>query len=137
LDWRYLLDFIVKAAVCFNLSWLVAGAALRLKPPLQVPDFITGWTIGGLLYIGAGYVGNNLMTVGYPMRMIYVVFPLVYFLAATFLERRVASSKLLAVALGYWLLQTGINWVGVLLDPGKGKITALDAATRLKTLFGF
>jgi hypothetical protein len=136
LDWRYLLDFLVKAVVCFNLSWITAMAALRLKPSARVPDFITGWTVGSLLYIGAGYFGNNLMTVGYPMRMLYVLFPLVYFLVATFLERCVSPSRLIAAAVGYWGVQTAINWVGVLLDPGKGKITALDAAAKLKALLG-
>jgi hypothetical protein len=136
LDWRYLLDFAVKTAVSFNISWLLAAAAVFLRPRSRVPDFIVGWTIGGLAYMGAGYAANTFMLVGYPLRLSYVMFPLVFYLVTDYGERSLAPSRLISAALGFWLVQAAINWAGVMLDSGQGKMTVLDAATRLKLFFG-
>lgn len=133
LNWRYLLDFAVKSAVCFNLSWLAAAAALRLRP--RVPDFIIGWTIASLLYIAAGYVANNVMLIGYPLRLFYALFPLVFFLIGDLLEKRISPPKLTIAAIGFCVFQAAINFAGVMLDPAQGKITALDAWQKLRGIF--
>ncbi len=133
LNVRYLLDLSVKTFVCFNLAWLFAAVWLfnRDRPPL--PEVVKNWTIATVLYIGAGYAVNSIEGLGYPLRMSYPLFPLVFFSVTEFFERRIPPAKRLVLASGYCLLQYAVNLAGVMLDPAQGKITVLDLWKLLKS----
>ena len=65
----YVLDLLIKTAVCFNLAWIFAAVAFWRQRGRGTPEFVIGWTIAAVLYIGLGYAANNFNGIGYPLRM--------------------------------------------------------------------
>jgi hypothetical protein len=134
LNWPYLLDFSVKTAVCFNLAWLLGiGGFLRARD--RSPPLITGWSVAALLYIGAGYYVNKIHLIGYPLRMSYALFPLIFYWVATLLERRLSDRRRVPAAIAFCLIQFGINLLGLLLDPGTPGIKATNVFKSLRDFF--
>ena len=132
LNWRYVLDLSVKTFVCFNLAWLVAGVTLLKRDRAPLPDWVKSWTLATVLYMGAGYAANTIEVLGYPLRMSYSLFPLVFLAVEEFFERSSLPAKRLSAGIAFCLLQYSINFVGVRLDAGQGKITVLDLWNLLK-----
>ncbi len=135
-NWRYILDFLVKTGVCFNLAWLIVLAARFQGLGRSMPDFFQGWTLAAFLYMGAGYLVNNFNACSYPLRLSFALFPWIFFCVAEFFENAALANRWKAV-IGYVILQCAINFFGVFLDGGQGKITVLDFFHRCKAaLFG-
>ena len=89
LDPGYVLDFAVKSAVAFNLLWVLAAWGSRGGGIRAVPHLIAAWGLAAVAYMAAGYAHNSLAQIGYPLRLTYALFPLVFFLAARGLEANV------------------------------------------------
>lgn len=133
LNWRYLLDVSLKTFVCFNLAWVFVTAWLFRRKRSPLPDFFKGWTIATVLYIGAGYAVNSIEGLGYPLRMSYPLFPLVFFLVTEFFEQKISPARRLITAIAYCVIQFAINLAGVTLDPAQGKITVMDLWKLIKS----
>jgi hypothetical protein len=133
---RYLLDFIVKTGVCFNFSWLLglSGAWIWLRSHRPHPPLLVGWAIAALLYAGAGYYVNKIEIIGYPLRLSYAVFPILFFWVTGLFELRVPPPKRLTRALQFCVLQFLVNLLGVFLDPGRIGVSATDVFRSLKDL---
>jgi hypothetical protein len=123
-DHRYLADFFVKTAVCFNFAWLLALVAARRRT--RIPPEVIGWSVGAACYVAAGYAANSIEGIGYPMRMSYSLFPLVFVLAASALAIPSFAGRRRTVVVIYCLLQFTINLTGVFLDPSRGRIRVTD-----------
>ena len=137
LDWRYLLDFVVKTGVCFNLSWLIAfaGALLWLRARQSHPPLYVGWALAATLYTALGYVVNKIHIIGYPLRLSYAVFPIIFFWLTSLLETR--CRRPVRCALIFFLAQAAINLAGVFLDPGQMGVKAIDVLRPLRNWLGF
>jgi len=135
-NWRYVVDFTVKSAVCFNLSWLPAAWAFWRRQGRTTPTFVIGWAIGASLYIGAGYFVNKIQMIGYPLRMTFALFPLVFFWATDFFESSISTTKRMIVATAFCILQIAINRVGVMLDPGTSGIKATEVFNSIRHWLG-
>ncbi|MBI4538214.1 MAG: hypothetical protein HY704_01720 [Gemmatimonadetes bacterium] len=132
----YAADFLVKSAVAFHVAWLLVPRALKRSGVPPVPDVLAAWTLAAVLYMAAGYVHNSFTQIGYPLRLTYSLFPIVYLLALESLERSVAL-RWRSLALGlFTVVSAGVSVVGVFLDPSRGKMTVLDLVSRLSTLRG-
>ena len=123
LDPGYVLDFAVKSAVAFNLAWLLAAWGARRGGIRAVPDVIVAWGLAALAYMAAGYAHNSLAQIGYPLRLTYALFPLVFFLAARGLEANARGSRALLAALALVALNGAISVTGITLDSGESGIT--------------
>jgi hypothetical protein len=123
LDPRYLLDFAVKSAVAFHVAWLLAVVGAWHGGRGAVPRPFVGWAVGGLLYMGAGYAHNSLAGIGYPLRLTWVLFPLVLTLAALGGQRLAAQRDARVVALVLVAVNAGLALAGTLLDPGRSGVT--------------
>ena len=123
LDPGYVLDFAVKSAVAFNLAWLLAGWGTRSGGVRAVPDLIAAWGVAALVYMAAGYAHNSLAQIGYPLRLTYALFPLVFFLAARGLEAKARGARALLAALALVALNGAVAVTGTLLDRGESGIT--------------
>jgi hypothetical protein len=136
-NWRYILDFTAKSAVCFNLSWLFAawGCWKWFRSLVPFPPLIVGWTIGALLYMGAGYYVNKIHLIGYPLRMSYALFPVVFFFVANFFESLPPKTDRAVLARRYCLAQFAINLFGVWLDPGRSGIKATEVLRSIRDFF--
>ena len=135
---RYILDFVVKTGVCFNLAWILAALAVRRPGRSRIPDFVHGWSIAALLYMAAGYYTNFVEgkgAVGYPLRMSFTLFPYVFLRATEFLETLVPAARRMAVVVIYAVVQYAINLLGVSLDPAQGRITITDVIEGVRSLF--
>jgi hypothetical protein len=132
LNWPYLFDFTVKTAVCFNLAWLLAVWGFLRAGGRSVPPLFTGWSVAALFYIGAGYYVNKIHLIGYPLRMSYALFPSVYYGVTALLEKRLSEQRRVPVAIAFFLVQYGINLVGLFLDPGRPGIKAADVLKSLR-----
>ena len=74
----YMLDALVKSGVAFHVAWPVSLFGLYCGSRWRaIPCWLIGWSIAGVLYSGAGFLHNTLAQ-GYPLRMTYVLAPLVY-----------------------------------------------------------
>jgi hypothetical protein len=135
---RYILDFVVKTGVCFNLAWILAALAVRRPGRSRIPGFVHGWSIAALLYMAAGYYNNYVEGkggVGYPLRMSFTLFPYVFLRATEFLETLLPAARRMAVVIAYAVVQYAINLLGVSLDPAQGKITITDVLEGVRSLF--
>lgn len=115
----YLLGALGRSLLAFHLMLPLAilGAArsgLRAAPPL-----LLAWSVAALLYMAAGYAHNTIGIVGYPLRLTYALFPLVYFEAARGLEalRFGAGAR---AALVLVVVNASVGVAGVALDPTSG-----------------
>jgi hypothetical protein len=124
LNWRYVVDFALKTGVCFNLSWI--PALLWLRHRAAIPPLIVGWAIGAVLYMGAGYFANTFDVIGYPLRLSYALFPLVFFCVTEVFERWFTPDTRTLRMLQFCGLQFAVNMLGVFLDPGRPGIKATD-----------
>lgn len=119
----YVADMLVKSGVAFHIAWIPALIVLRRNGLQGVPDVILGWSVGALLYMGAGYLHNSHEGIGYPLRLTFALFPLVLFLVPPFFEGR----RRPRLALGsFSIAYAAIGLVGVHLDPGRGQIRVFD-----------
>jgi hypothetical protein len=119
----YAADALVKSGVAFHIGWLPALLVLMRKRFDGVPDVVLGWSVGALLYMGAGYLHNSHEMIGYPLRLTFALFPLVLLLVAGFFERLDRSR----LALGaFCVAYAAISLLGVYLDPARGQIRVLD-----------
>jgi hypothetical protein len=134
INWRYLLDFVVKSGVCFNFSWLLAawGAWIWVASRSPYPPLLVGWAIAATLYTGAGYFVNNMQLIGYPLRMSYAVFPIMFFWITALFESRVCLEKRLARAIQFCAFQFLVNLAGVFLDPGRIGVSAIDVLRSIR-----
>lgn len=132
-NWRYVLDFTIKTGVCFNLSWI--PALLWLRHRTVIPPLILGWAIGAVLYMGAGYFVNKIHMIGYPLRLSYALFPLVFFGVAEVFERWFMPDKRTIRMMQFCSLQFAVNMLGVFLDPGRQGIKATDVMQSLRDFF--
>ena len=129
----YIADTLVKSAVAFHICWIpVFYFAVRGVGFVKtIPPFFQAWTVAALLYIVAGYSHNRPEVIGYPLRLTFALFPLIFYLAARFLT----ETKLLRPR---WLSATRlcgvfalISLVGALMDQGRGRLTVEDLLTSL------
>jgi hypothetical protein len=115
----YLLDLAVKSAVAFNLLWLCA----LLVKWRQIPVFYIAWSAAALAYMAAGYLHNDPRAIGYPLRMTFSLFPIVFFLAG----RAFSASELFRGRLSrvyvFSAAFVALNIAGVFLDHHRGAIT--------------
>ena len=123
LDPGYVLDFAVKSAVAFNLLWVLAAWGSRGGGIRAVPHLIAAWGLAAVAYMAAGYAHNSLAQIGYPLRLTYALFPLVFFLAARGLEANVRGTRALLAALALVVLNGAVAVTGTLLDRGESGIT--------------
>ena len=120
----YIGDFLVKTGVAFNIAWIPALIlAMRRQIP-KTPVIFIGWAVAGILYMGAGYLHNDPEAVGYPLRLSFALFPVVYFWCASWMERvwRPRTWMVVAAVSGAYLL----NLAGLLLDPANGAVHLSD-----------
>lgn len=123
LDPAYAVDFLVKSAVAFHLAWLLALMAAWRDGLRRTPPVLLAWSAAALLYMAAGYAHNSLGGVGYPLRLTYALFPLVYVLAWRALEDAVPARRLAATALLVVGINLAIGVTGALLDEGRSGVT--------------
>ncbi len=123
---RYICDAIIKSGVAFHLAWPVAvfgfysGGRWR-----RVPDWLIGWTAAGLLYAGAGFLHNTLAQ-GYPLRMTYVLAPVVYAGCLCAVDRFAKVRVQTLVAIGLVFCYAAVSFVGLYLDPGTPRVRVID-----------
>ena len=118
---KYVLDTVIKLGLAFNISWLLIIPAiyyLKKGKLTNVHEFIIGWTLAALCYIAAGYLHNTILSIGYPLRMLFSLFPLLYLLVIEFLERKFNPPKLVYILALFFILHVSISVFGVLLDSG-------------------
>jgi uncharacterized membrane protein len=133
LDMRLMMDFVVKSGVAFHIWWLVAlaGLAIACRSRELPPYPVVAWTAGALLYMGAGLLVNRFAALGYPLRMTYSLFPLVFFLGSRTLQiqfwNRYRGMPICALT-ALWCL---VSVAGVLLDPGTAGIQYSDVFRHL------
>jgi hypothetical protein len=127
----YWLDVAVKGGVCFHVVWfLVAGWLWRRWRSRErhgladLPVWMVGWTLGSGLYMAAAYAHNDIAVIGYPMRIVYSLFPLVYYCVEELFESGAVRWRPHLLAAALCLGQFGIGLLGVYLDPGTPKVTA-------------
>jgi hypothetical protein len=132
---KYWFDVAVKGGVCFHIVWLLMGwrlwRAWRNKPLPLPPAWMIGWALGCGLYMAAAYSYNDVTVVGYPMRIAYSVFPLIYFWVEELFESDAISWRPGLLAALLCVAQVGIGLIGVYLDPGTPKVTAPGLVERL------
>lgn len=130
MDPVYIVDFLSKSAVAFHLAWLVALMGLCSRGLRPLPNVIFGWGVAAALYISAGFAVNSRLGIGYPLRMTYALFPLVYILAAQAIGSRSwrAPAKTQAAVL-LVAANAAVSLIGVALDPGTSVILAPDLGT--------
>jgi hypothetical protein len=126
LDPRYVLDFVVKTGTAFHVAWLAAAVGLATFGWRRVPDALRAWGLAALLYIGAGYIANSIDSGGYSLRVSYVLFPLVFYLALAGLGRWGHGRHGSVLATIFCALYAVIGVVGVALDPARGGVRAID-----------
>jgi hypothetical protein len=115
---KYIGDFLVKSALVFHLAWIPVLLLIWKRRAPRIPAWMIGWCIGALAYMAAGYFANTVDVVGYPMRLTFSLFPVVFLLVLQYFrgnppKRRFNSSVSLFLA-----LSIVISITGVLLDSG-------------------
>ncbi|MBW3535481.1 MAG: hypothetical protein KY453_09745 [Gemmatimonadetes bacterium] len=123
LDPGYGLDFLLKSAVAFHLAWPLALLGLRRGGLARVPPVLVAWAGAGLLYMAAGYAHNSLAGIGYPLRLTWALFPLVYALAWRWLEDAAPGRRLLGAALLAVAVNLAVGVAGTRLDEGRSGVT--------------
>ena len=123
LDPGYVLDFVVKSAVAFNFAWILAVLGMRSGGLRKAPDLLVAWSVAALAYMAAGYAHNSLAAIGYPLRLTYALFPLVFFLTARGLETTITGSRIRLAALLLVVLNGAVALTGTRLDSGRTGIT--------------
>jgi len=124
-DPLYALDFLVKSFVAFHVAWVLFFLGLKRFGLAPVPDLALAWGLAGLLYITAGYTHNSLEGIGYPLRLTYALFPVVYILSAQALASRfVRPARRLSAAVLLVLANAAAAFTGVALDPGRSVAVA-------------
>ena len=125
----YLMDWFVKTGVAFNFCWIAALGgvlAMRRRRDWDVPPWIVGWSIAGVLYMGAGYRVNSMDVSGYPLRLSFGVFPLVYWLVWRCFVEWVKPARASMAVIAFCVVEFLTNALGVAMDSAKGKITVID-----------
>jgi len=124
-DPLYALDFLIKSFVAFHVAWVLFFLGLKRFGLAPVPDFALAWGLAGLLYIAAGYTHNSLEGIGYPLRLTYALFPVVYILSAQVLASRfVRPTWRISAAVLLVLANAAAAFTGVALDPGRSVAVA-------------
>jgi predicted benzoate:H+ symporter BenE len=122
-NYKYLLDFFIKSGFAFNIAWpcvFIYFFKFRLNGLKTIPDIFIAWTIAAVLYIGAAYSHNYFDVYGYPLRISYALFPLI-FLFTTQTLTSFKHKKIIITC--YLVLSVLINITGVLLDPNTANVT--------------
>jgi hypothetical protein len=123
----YWLDVFVKTGVAFHFAWFPALlAAVRMivaRKGVLPPVWIVGWTLAALAYNAAVYVHNDITFIGYPMRVSFTVFPLIYFYVEAFFEKLSPHKRPHLLAALFVVFNLAVGWLGVLLDPGVPGVT--------------
>ncbi len=124
----YWLDVAVKAGICFHIVWLAVAwrlwLAVRGQRRERPPFWMVGWGLGCGLYMAAAYSHNDITVIGYPMRIIYSLFPLIYFWVEELFESGAIRWRPHLLAALLCAAQWGVGLTGVYLDPGTPKVTA-------------
>ena len=74
--------------------------------------------------MAAAYSHNDVTVVGYPMRIVYSLFPVIYFWVEELFESGAIRWRPHLLAVLLCVAQFGIGLLGVYLDPGTPKVTA-------------
>jgi len=130
----YILDSVIKMALAFNIYWLLMIPALVYlgKKKLNgIHEFIIGWTLAAIGYMGAGYLHNSLMPNGYPLRMLFSMFPVIYILVVQYIEKRYLYPKHLYILITLIIIHSMISVAGVLADSGSVIVHTIYDAFRV------
>ena len=123
-NYKYILDFFIKSGFAFNIAWpfvFIYFFKFRLNGLKKIPDIFIAWTIAAVLYIGAAYSHNAFgHGYGYPLRISYALFPLI-FLFTTYTLTSFKHKKIIITF--YLIFSLLINITGVLLDPNTPNVT--------------
>jgi hypothetical protein len=122
IDPKYIFDTFFKLGLAYNISWLLIIPAIFYlgKGKLtKVHEFVIGWTLAALGYMAVGYLHNKMIPNGYPLRMFFSMFPLLYLIIIEFLERKFTSPRLVYILGLFFILHVGISVFGVILDSGE------------------
>ena len=125
----YLLDWFVKTGVAFNFCWFAAlGGAVAIwrKRDWTIPAVIVGWSIAGVLYMLDGYRVNSMDYSGFPPRLAFGVFPLVFWMVRRCFVDWVKPRWQTQAVVAFCVLHAATSFLGVALDGAKGRITILD-----------
>ena len=125
---KYWLDVFVKGGFCFHIVWLLVAwrlwRAVRERRLAMPPSWMMGWTLGCGLYMTAAYAANDVTSTGYPMRIAYSLFPLIYLWVEELFESGAIQWRPHLLAVLLCVAQLGIGLTGILLDPGTRAVTA-------------
>jgi hypothetical protein len=130
----YILDSVVKLVLAFNIWWLPVIPALAYlvnKKINGIHEFIIGWTLAATGYIGAGYLHNSLMPNGYPLRMFFSIFPIIYIIVVQYIEKRFEYPKHLNILISFMIIHIMISIAGVLSDSGFSIVHTIYDAFRV------
>lgn len=123
----YWLDTLVKTGVSFHLVWLLAGWRLlrccQARTWPNPPAWMIGWTLGGLAYMGAAFLHNDINYAGFPLRTVYVLFPLLYYWVEEMFETGVVRWRPHLAAALFAIAYYAVSLTGVYLDPGVPLVT--------------
>jgi len=117
----YIIDSLLKLALTFNIWWIFVIPALfclYTGKIFRLHEFVIGWTLAAIGYIGAGYLHNSLLENGYPLRMFFSLFPVIFILVVQYIEKKYDNPKQLYIFFALIVIHTGIAVAGVLADSG-------------------
>lgn len=130
----YILDSLIKLALTFNICWIFVIPALICiftRKIFRLHEFIIGWTLAAIGYIGAGYLHNSLLPNGYPLRMFFSLFPVIFILVVQYIEKKNDNRKQLYMFLALIIVHVGISVAGVLADSGTVVVHTIYDAFRV------
>lgn len=123
----YWLDVVIKGGVCFHFIWILAmwqlWRSVHERGIVSWPRWMAGWMLACGLYMAAAYSHNDVTVVGYPMRIVYSLFPLVYYWVQELFESGAIRWRPHLLAVLLCVAQFGIGLTGVYLDLGTPKVT--------------
>jgi hypothetical protein len=121
----YISDTVLKLGLTFNISWLIVIPAVYslIKGRLvNVHEFFIAWSFGAFGYIAAGYLHNSVLNYGYPLRMFFSLFPVIYIWVIQFFEYKFKNQRLVYILGLFFLFHVCVSIVGLLVDTGTGTI---------------
>jgi hypothetical protein len=136
IDPRYILDSVLKLGIIFNICWIIILLEVifwKKKFISHFHEFIKGWSLAALGYIAAGYLANSISGIGYPARMFFSLFPLLFISVNEYFDRRFMLKKRAYFTSLFLILHVSIGIIGVFLDSGADTVhTIYDFLSRLK-----
>jgi len=118
---KYLFDSVIKLGIIFNISWIIVFLEFlfwKKKLFSHIHEFIIGWSLAAFLYIVAGYLANSMNKFGYPLRMFYSLFPIIFITVVVYFERSYVAKRRMYLMGAFIVLSASIGVIGVILDSG-------------------